>query len=333
VSDSHSLIELIHQEIQANGGQITFARYMEMALYAPKLGYYTKTRTQIGKEGDYYTSVSVGSLLGRLLAKQLRQFQSQFEDPSEFEVIEFGGHSGQLREDILAAAPELQYQIIENADPIPEKMKGCVLSNEFLDALPVHRVCVREGAWQEIYVGVDNQGDFVDIIGPLSTPRLAEQLAGLPVQLMEGYRTEINLRALDWIAQVGKNLERGYVLTIDYGFERNEFFAPHRRDGTLQCYHQHTKTTDPYQRAGAQDITTHVEFTSVMEEGKKHGLETVKFTDQSHYLLEIGEELVTEIVENTAGTFSKERAAIHQLMHPGLMGTQFKVLIQRDLLC
>jgi len=343
---------------------------MELALYHPQYGYYTGGRGRIGKQGDYFTSVSVGPLFGKILAKQFVKLREELGNPPEFEVVEFGGHGGQLRADVWAALPDLSYQIIEVGDPLPEEIVGCVFSNEFLDALPVHVVQVKDGAWQEVYVrtafpspepspprgeGQNEEtsfvghaprlpssqqqqaerlpyNDFVEVLGPLSTPRLAEYLSDLPIEYieyMEGYRTEVNLRALNWLTDVTQRLKRGWIVTIDYGYERDEYFAPHHRDGTLLCYHQHVKSTNPYTHIGEQDITAHVEFTSLIEHGKKLGLEPVVFTDQSHYLLQIGEPEIAEIVERTAGQPSKERAAIHQLLHPELMGRTFKVLVQR----
>ena len=319
------LLREIRREIEAREGQITFVRFMELALYHPQYGYYTSGRERIGKQGDYFTNVSVGPLFGKLLARQFTQFRNELGNPLEFEVVEFGGHGGQLRADVWAAMPDLSYRIIEVGDPLPEEIVGCVFSNEFLDALPVHRVQVKDGIWQEIYVGTDLR----EISGPLFDPRLAEYLRDLPIQYMEGYRTEVNLRALDWLEDVTRRLKRGWIITIDYGYERDEYFAPHHRDGTLLCYHQHVKSTNPYVNIGEQDITTHVEFTSLIEHGKKLGLEPVLFTDQSHYLLQIGESEISEIVERTAGQPSKERAAIHQLLHPELMGRTFQVLVQR----
>jgi SAM-dependent MidA family methyltransferase len=324
--DSHpDLLAEIRREIAAQGGRITFVRFMELALYQPQHGYYTSGRERIGKQGDYFTSVSVGPLFGKILAKQFLKFREELGNPSAFEVVEFGGHRGQFRTDLLAAAPDLAYHVVETGDPLPDSIVGCVFSNEFLDALPVHLVHVQDGTWQEVYVSADLQ----EVLGPLSTPRLAEYLRDLPIQYMEGYRSEVNLRALDWLAEVARRLTRGWIVTIDYGYERNEYFAPHHSDGTLQCYHQHVKSANPYANIGEQDITAHVEFTSLMEHGKKHGLETVLFTDQSHYLLQIGESEIAEIVERTAGQPSKERAAIHQLIHPELMGRTFKVLVQK----
>jgi SAM-dependent MidA family methyltransferase len=318
---------------------------MELALYHPRYGYYTADREKIGKRGDYFTSVSVGPLFGKLLARQFLKFREELGSPPDFEVVEFGGYRGQLREDVLAAAADLRYRVIEAGDTLPESIVGCVFSNEFLDALPVHVVQVKNGTWQEVYVQLaypslepspprgEGRGTekmlFEETLGPLSTPRLADYLRDLPAQHMEGYRTEVNLRALDWLADVAQRLKRGWIITIDYGYERHEYFVPHHRDGTLLCYHRHAKSANPYANIGDQDITAHIEFTSFIEHGKKLGLEPVTFTDQSHYLLQIGESEIAEIVERTAGQPSKERAAIHQLIHPELMGRTFKVLVQK----
>ncbi len=301
-----ALIEEIRREIRAVGGRITFARFMELALYHPQYGYYTSGLNRTGKAGDYFTSVSVGPLFGRILARQFQLWGIR-------DVLEVGGHRGQLRADILAAAADLDYRVIEAGDSLPDKITGCVLSNELLDAFPVHRIhgdC-------EVYVTCD----FQEELGPLSDPRLP--------RLPAGYRSEINLRAQDWLRAIADRLTSGYILTIDYGLERAEYFAPHHKDGHLQCYHRHTKSGHPYHRIGEQDITAHVEFTSLIELGEQLGLETVRFTDQTHYLLEIGAPIIREIVERDAGKLSPERNAIHQLTHPGLMGRAFKVLIQQ----
>lgn len=342
-----ALIEAIRADIARSDGRITFARFMELALYHPEHGYYTTGRQRIGKAGDYFTSVSVGPLFGKLLAKQFVTWRDQLGNPAEFEVVEFGGHRGQLREDVSAAAPALHYRVVEVGDALPNSIVGVVFSNEFLDALPVHRVKVEKGVWQELYVKVERASrpfadtqtelngrdarstDFTETLGPLSSLRLAEHLRDLPVQYMEGYQTEVNLRALDWMEDIAHRLKRGFVLTIDYGYERPEYLAPHHRDGTLLCYHRHSKSANPFANVGEQDITAHVEFTSLIEHGKKHGLEPVLFTDQSHFLLQIGESEIAEIATRTAGQLSKERAAIHQLIHPEMMGRAFKVLVQR----
>ena len=320
----------IADAIRNAGGQITFERFMELALYQPGSGYYSKNPA-IGRHGDFFTNVSVGALFGRILASKLCQFRQELGNPTDFKVIEFGGHQGQLRDDVLRNAPDLDYQIVEHGDRMPDQLTGCILSNEFLDALPVHRVKVIHGKWQELYVALANGDErrFAEIAGPLSTTRLETALAPLPAHLMEGYTTEINLRALDWMQDVARRLTRGYMVTFDYGHERSHYFAPHRREGTLLCYHRHNLNHDPYARIGEQDITAHVEFRSLMELGGQLGLETILFCDQSQFILGAGVEILQEIVTRDAGRWSSERNQIHQLMHPGLMGQAFKVLIQR----
>jgi len=294
VTGNPELIEAIRAEIARAGGRITFERFMDLALYHPQHGYYTSGRARIGKSGDYFTSVSAGPLFGRILARQFQQW-------GVTEVVEFGGYRGQLRADVLAAAPDLSYRVVEVGDELPHKITGCLFSNEFLDALPVHRV----HAEQEVYV----TADFQEVLGPMSDKRLP--------RLPKGYRSEFNLRAIDWLEDIARRLERGCILTIDYGFERAEYFAPHHKDGHLQCYYQHTKSNNPYERVGEQDISAHVEFTSLIEHGEKLGLETVLFTTQERYLTNVGE---AEIVQDPK--------AAHQLLH-STMGHEFKVLVQR----
>ena len=355
-----ALVDAILREIHAAGGRLTFARYMELALYHPWYGYYLSGE-RIGKAGDFFTSVSVGPLFGRIWARQFLKCKAELGDPPDFEIVEFGGHRGQMRDDVLREAPALKYRIVEARDPMPARFTGCAFSNEFLDALPVHRVKVVRGEWQELYVAAAEQNaehrtsnaeyrseeerirgrglsvgaapghpaPFAAETGPLSTPRLAEALCGLPADLMEGYTTEVNLRALEWIEEVARRLLRGLVFTVDYGYERPDYFAPHRREGTLLCTYRHTRNADPFRHVGEQDITAHVEFSSLIEHGRRLGLEPILFTDQSRFLLEAGQDLVAEIAARDAGRLSPERNMIHQLAHPSLMGRTFKVLVQR----
>ncbi len=300
---NHKLIVAIRREITDAGGRITFARFMELALYHPQFGYYRTGAARIGRQGDFFTSVSVGPVFGRILARQFRQWNAP--------VFEFGGRHGQLRHDVLAAAPELDYRVLEVGDAVSEQITGTIFSNELLDAMPVHRLC----GDQAIYV----TGDFTETLGPLSDSRLP--------RLPAGYRSEVNLRALDWLTDVARRLTHGYLLTIDYGFERGEYFAPQHAGGHLQCYYRHSKSGNPYKHVGEQDITAHVDFTALIEHGRQLGLEPVLFTDQAHYLLQIGEPEIAAIVARDAGKLSAERNAIHQLLH-STMGTMFRVLIQ-----
>jgi SAM-dependent MidA family methyltransferase len=324
------LVNRITESIRSEGGRITFERFMDLALYHPQLGYYSNF-PKIGKNGDFFTNVSVGDLYGRILARQFLRYRKSLDNPPDFRVVEFGGHQGQLRNDVLRDAPGLEYTVVEAGGSPPEHITGCVFSNELLDAFPIHRVRVVNGQWQELYVAEGREAGclFMEIPGALSTSRLTERLAGLPAHLMEGYTTEVNLRATDWIRGIAGRLDQGYVVTVDYGHERDGYFAPHRRDGTLLCHYQHTANRDPFARIGQQDITAHVEFTSLMETGRQAGLETVMFCDQSQFLLESGQDLLEEITSRDAGRWSPDRNRLHQLIHPTLMGRTFKVLVQR----
>lgn len=316
------------KKISAGGGRITFAEFMDLVLYHPEAGYYTRGEAVIGPRGDFYTSPSTSPLFGRLLARQFLDFRAQLGHPREFAVVELGGHRGQLRRDVLAEIPDLDYRVVEVGEALPAGLVGCIFSNEFWDALPVHRVKVEGGGWQEIYVREEGEG-FADELGPLSDPRLAAYLEGLPLAWMEGYETTVNLQAQEWMGRLGRSLERGFVLSIDYGLERPEYFSPQRPKGTLRCYYRHTLGDDYYARPGQQDLTAHVDFTALIDTGRLAGLEPVLFTDQGRYLVGIGQELFREIAERTAGQFSRERQAIHQLIHPSLMGNAFKVLVQK----
>ena len=327
-SSRPELVAEMRGEMVRAGGKITFARFMELALYHPQFGYYTSGATRIGKRGDFFTSVSVGPLFGKILAQYFRKLRAE-SGTSDFAVWEFGGRGGELRADASAVAPELEWNIIEARDRLPDAMSGCVFSNELLDALPVHRVQVRDGGWQEIFVATAADG-FIEEAGSLSDPRLAVALAALPVAQMEGYRTEINLRALDWLTQIAARLRRGWVLTFDYGFERDDYFAPHRRAGHLQCYFRHTRHHDPFCNIGAQDITTHVDFSALVEHGRALGLEPVRLCEQGMFLREEGADVIRAIVERDAGNFSKERNAIQQLLHPAHMGHAFRALLQQQ---
>ena len=316
--------------IRNAGGCITFERYMEMALYHPELGYYSQ-RPVIGRQGDFFTSVSVGPLFGRLLACVLLRLRAESENPADFQVLEGGGHRGQLRDDILGAGADLDYSILESGDAFPARISGVIISNELLDALPVHRVRVAEGTWHEVYVE-DRSGDgsiLSEVAGPLSNSRLRDRLALLPAALMEGYRAEVNLRAEEWLARAAASLERGHIITIDYGFERHALYAPCRRYGTLRCYRRHRYSPDPYTHVGAQDMTAHVDFTALIETGLRCGLQMVQFCDQSRFLGQACEQMLAPDSPIAPPDGSRWHHELTQLTHPQHMGHAFSVLVQR----
>jgi SAM-dependent MidA family methyltransferase len=222
----------------------------------------------------------------------------------------------------------------------PDSIVGCCFSNELVDALPVHQVVTQAGELCEVYVTTQDQtGEFVEVIGDLSTPQLADYFDLIDISLLspaygDGYRSEVNLAALDWLATVSNRLQRGYVLTIDYGYPASRYYSPSRSQGTLQCYYQHAHHSDPYLHIGQQDITAHVDFTALERQGDRCGLQTVGFTPQGLFLMALGLGDRLAALSNPAKTENQSinevlqrREALHSLMNPMGFGN-FGVLLQ-----
>jgi SAM-dependent MidA family methyltransferase len=361
---STELARIIMDRITAQG-EITFDKFMEAALYEPGLGYYTSAGRKVGAEGDFYTSMNVHGAFGRLIAKEIRRFWELLGSPAAFTIAEAGAGGGQLALDILDAIRELNqslyggltYRLIEKEPSLQEaqaaflarhgerlawsppealaagelRLTGCVISNELFDAMPVHVVEMTNDGLKELFIGADADG-FLERLRPPSTPELAAYLDRFKISLQPGQRAEINLAAPAWIAAAAGALERGFVLTIDYGYLAEELYAPQRRDGTLLCYHKHTTGEDPYVLVGEQDITTHINFSALMEAGEDAGLASTWYGEQYRFLLGAGllEELIRlEAQATTEPERLKHRLALKKLMLPeGGMGDTFKVLIQ-----
>lgn len=319
-------------------GPITFRDYMEMALYEPELGYYTRGRNPIGRGGDFYTSPTSTPLFGQMLARWLGQRYREL-GAETCTVVELGAARGVLAKHIKAALPNelpagcqnVDYRQIDFADPVPVLDIACVISNELVDAFPVHRVRLTEQGLREIYVEV-KEDRFIEILRPPSTPRLESYLADLGVVLPADYATEINLAAVDWIRAIANNLTGGYVLTIDYGYESGELYAPYRAAGTLIGYHRHQYSENPYDLIGDQDLTSHVNFSALTHYGEAAGLETVEFTTQADFLtrldaLKMLEALQKQSIGDVAAL--KNYLALKDLLLPDGMGGVFKVLVQR----
>jgi SAM-dependent MidA family methyltransferase len=206
---------------------------------------------------------------------------------------------------------------------------GCILSNELVDSFPVHRFAVQDGRVREVYVTME-QGRVVEVLGEPSTPRLEERLSSLSLDLAEGFRGEVNLALVEWTEKISQVLQRGFVLTFDYGHLAQELYAPQRSRGTLRCYYRHVLGSDPYRRIGQQDITAHVDFTALMRSGEEHGLATVGFTVQRDFLRNLG---FSALLDSLGGMQLSQRErdanrmAMLDLVKPGEMG-DFKVLAQ-----
>ena len=356
------LVTAIASEI-ASSGPIPFVRFMELALYHPRFGYYMRPpesgTERIGWSGDFYTSSDVHPILGEALAKQAEQVDGILGRPGPFTVVEMGAGKGLLARDFLNAIERrqsplrhrLRYVLIERSPAMrsaqqqelqpwlcqtgritwiedvaslaPESLTGVVFSNELPDAFPVHRIQIVGEAPQEVFVDY-RDGKFVECLGPLSKPNLSDYLRRLRLQLPDGYRTEINLEAISWMKQVAGSLNRGVVITIDYGHAAHDLFAPERSGGTLLCYRSQMTSEDPYERVGLQDMTAHVDFTSLATAGEDTGLNVTGFTNQMSFLMGLGVEEMIGRLEPESPQFY---AAIH-LLKPEGMGRTFKVLIQ-----
>jgi len=358
------LRKFILSEIK-KGGPIPFSQFMEWCLYHPDYGYYRSERMSIGRDGDFYTGPCVHPAFGALIAKQLYQMAEQLGGKT-FDVVEQGAGRGFLCEDILKWGKKhsspfyqcLRYYLIETSpylikeqrerlsehekegkvvwmDPLAFEegkalVEGCFLSNELVDAFPVHQVILDNGNLKEIYVTEDS-GQLKEETGELSDPRIASYFESMDIALQEGQRAEVNLRALDWMEKVAHCLKKGFVLTIDYGYLAKELYGPHRREGTLLCYTQHQTSDNPYERLGEQDITSHVNFTSLIQKGEEVGLGFTGLVPQYQFLIALG--LLQEIESLGRGMSEVEalqlRLSLKHLIEPEIgMGEIFKVLIQ-----
>jgi len=341
-------------------GRITFAEFMDLCLYDPEHGYYSVARRP--RFADYYTSVDVHPVFGRLLARQFHEMWALLGRAEPFWLVEVGAGTGRLARQILDFAardlpefyqglcyiavdrsaarrdaqattltPHLQAGRAVSAGELPDEIPaGCVFSNELLDALPVHRVVPAQGELREIYVVLD--GDkFSEQLGPPSTPALAEYFAAQGCQLAEDQQAEVGLAACAWIEDVGRRIGRGFVVTVDYGHEACELYSERHLRGTLLAYRQHRVGEDFFAAPGEQDLTAHVNFTALDLWGRRGGLKRVGLVSQAHFLLALGRgnefaDLYDEGQSETERLHA--RLLLKNLMAPQGMGETFQVFIQ-----
>lgn len=349
-----TLIQIIRNGIRARG-PVPFAWFMEQALYHPEHGYYSSGKCAIGRRGDYFTSVSVGPLFGIMLAGQFAEIWRLLGRPADFMIVEQGAHHGEFATDVLeslrARGPEffatLRYRIVEPFAGLQRRQEGVLrqfagkvewcasldemepftgvhFSNELLDAFPVHLLAASgdpgKREWRERLVERTSCG-FAFVERPIEDARLRAQLEKIPRAPPGSYETEINLAALDWIDKVAGKLARGVVLAADYGFARPDFYSPTRTGGTLQCYASHRVVPSPLEDAGENDLSTHVEWTSLVERAEERGLRLIGFTDQHHFLTS----LLSSQPELASAGAEKSRA-LQTLIHPEFLGTKFQFL-------
>ena len=358
-----ALIDFIRREIRRSG-PVTFAWFMEQALYHPQMGYYSSGRCGLGREGDYFTNVSVGPLFGQLLTTQFAESWAALGRPSHFTIVEQGAHHGDFARDVLRSAQErapdffnaLRYRIVE---PFPilqgrqsetlcdfrekviwkksledlEPFSGIHFSNELLDAMPVHLVrkissegrlaSIATGTWEERFVD-ESDDRFAFVTRPMADRKLQHYLEVIDGDLPPPYETEVNLSALEWIEILAQKLTQGFALVIDYGYAREDYYAPARNKGTLQCRARHRLIESPLLQVGEIDITAHVDWTSLAEKGEASGFHLAGFTDQHHFLTGIVSALMPESSE--ADINQGSRRALQTLLHPESLGRAFQFL-------
>jgi SAM-dependent MidA family methyltransferase len=344
-----ALIKLIRAEIE-KGGPVSFAWFMEQALYHPEHGYYSSGQCAIGRHGDYFTNVSVGPLFGRLLTAQFEQMWERLGETQNFVIVEQGAHHGDFALDVLVSAAKygpaffaaLRYRIVEPFPILQDRQSrklaefedkiewrtsinscdpftGVHFSNELIDSMPVRLI----GAGKEKLV--DLEGDkFVFVEHPLARRAAASE--------RPRENEPFNQRALDWIDNVAAKLRRGYVLAVDYGHLSNAF------DGSVQVRARHRYLDSPFERIGRADLTMHVDWMSIVERAQANGLNVAGFTDQHHFITGIiseatmggssqppagdcGQSTLSEI-----GNSPKMKRELQTLLHPEMLGRSFQVL-------
>ena len=347
---SRELARLIHREIAAAGGWIAFSRYMELALYAPGLGYYSAGAAKFGAAGDFVTAPELSPLFGRTLARQV----AQVLELTGGEVLELGAGSGRLALDLLRELERLgtlpvRYNILEVSadlrerqraligeaaphllervawlDTLPASFTGIILGNEVLDAMPAALVRWREDTVYER--GVASAGDeFQWSERPLAPGPLLD--AARALELPAGYLSEINLAAAALVASLARRLQSGALLLIDYGFGESEYYHPQRSQGTLMCHYRHHAHADPFFLPGLQDITAHADFSRIARAGTAGGLELLGYATQAAFLINCGiAQLLSETPVEDVSTYLPLTNQAQRLLSPAEMGELFKVI-------
>jgi SAM-dependent MidA family methyltransferase len=352
--------DLIVQRIRERG-PITVAEFMSIALYHPEHGYYARSGRRTGRNGDFFTSVDVGSLFGAALCRQFVEMWRYMPDGGGFDLVEAGASNGQLARDVLDAAKGLDLEFyrairlhLVEASPaarmaqrevlephlekvastgvrLPDVIHGVIYANELLDALPVHSVVMTDHGLREHYIDLMDDR-LIERAGRPSTDALEHYFARLGIALQPGSRAEVNLSAISWVARASLALHRGFLLLIDYGHPARELYSPTHAAGTLTSFQGHVSETE---RAGApawlddpghRDITSHVDLTSIQCTAEELGCRTRGVLDQSYFLLALG---LGEMPDHTESTVAgiRRKLRIKTLMVPGGLGSTHKVMI------
>jgi len=348
---SERLTDLVRIRIVAAGGAMPFARFMELALYAPQLGYYSAGQHKFGAAGDFVTAPELGPVFAQCLARQCAQILRELGAGN---ILEAGAGSGALAADLLLELERLDqlpqnYLILEISsslrarqqltlkNKVPHLMervrwldqlpaagwRGIVLGNELLDAMPVECFRVRADGIASLTVGWD--GDHFSWREMPASTDIHARIA--PLGLPQDYVSEIGFSAEGWVRSIADILEQGVVLLIDYGFPRSEFYHPQRSTGTLMCHYRHRAHADPLLRVGLQDITAHVDFSAVAKAGTENGLKLLGYSSQALFLLGCGlDEVATRIDQADTRAYLQFTNAVKKLTLPHEMGELFKVI-------
>ncbi len=351
---SKALSVRIRQEINNHGGRISFARFMEMALYHPEFGYYNSYDIKIGAKGDFVTAPEISPLFAQCIARQVRQIAEIFGVAN---ILEVGAGNGRMAKDLLLELQNLgylpqHYYIYEVSpamrkkqvatistecpdllhhvvwlDEMPERIQGVIIANEVLDALPVHSFCVENGAIKERCVVWKND-EFAWEAGTPTSSEIAESALEIAnhYNLDNGYESEINLNIKQFIRALTNTLERGIILLADYGYGQKEYYHPKRNHGTLTCFYQHNKYDNPLVLPGLMDITAHVDFTKVVEAAADYDCDLKGFTNQTSFLLSCG--LADIVAEQEHQLTSIEKVHLHRAVKMLTMPTEMGEVVK-----
>ena len=363
----NSLLSVIKEKIKTSEKKsISFYDYMDLALYHPEWGYYSKEKQKVGKQGDFYTNSSVGSIFGETLASVIAEMAKEIPHSNQVKMVEMGGGTGELmkhildewqtifpnfeekiapimiekspyhrsiQEEKLQSFPVTWYEDWEEFVQHEGEVKGIVYSNELFDAFPVYLIEWDQDSWKEVRITWDDAEEcLTEIKQELENQEVFRFLEEqkLPLPKIQHYRFEVNLDAVQWIRKLAVGLSEGYLITIDYGYANEEFYIPGRQRGTLMCYKDHLALENPLEQPGEMDITTHINFSTLIAEGEKNGLTNLGLFTQSQFLVNAGilEKLTDHQDPNPFSAVSRKNRAIRQLIYPGGMGDTFKVLVQ-----
>ena len=316
-------------------GPLTFRRFMELALYHPRHGYYRRPGDPFGVRGDFYTNSQLQPVFGRLLAQQISQWYAEMGAPPDFTVVEMGAGRAETTAEIERCLPEARCIAVDvSSGQLPERFRGVVICNEFFDALPVHSLERRGDGLVEHFVGLAEHGlgehGFAWVEGGLSDPQLRDYLDQFAPGLAEGQRIEANLAALDALQRIASSLAAGYLLTIDYGYTAGQIAAGRRFPrGSLMAYEKHQANEEVLADPGNRDLTAHVNFTALVHRGEDLGLTASPLRTQMRFLMELGEKdnFEAALGGDEAVDPPQPRLQLKTLLFG--MGETFQVLVQR----